>query len=83
VGEFKETLSGGTRTSVGEADKVIRQLLKNATKLNEIYGLFLDEDPVVAMRASYVAMKVADISHNFWFIWNYPKPKESELTKLL
>jgi hypothetical protein len=62
VGGFKETLSGGTRTSVGEADKVIRQLLKNATKLNEIYGLFLDEDPVVAMRASYVAMKVADQS---------------------
>jgi hypothetical protein len=62
VGGFKETLSGGTRTSVGEADTVIRQLLKNATKLNEIYGLFLDEDPVVAMRASYVAMKVAEQS---------------------
>jgi hypothetical protein len=62
VGGFKETLSGGTRTSVGEADKVIQQLLKNATKLNEIYGLFLDEDPVVAMRASYVAMKVAEQS---------------------
>jgi hypothetical protein len=62
VGGFKETLSGGTRASVGEVDKVIRQLLKNATKLNEIYGLFLDEDPVVAMRASYVAMKVADQS---------------------
>ena len=62
MGGFKETLSGGTRTSVGEADKVIRQLLKNATKLNEIYGLFLDEDPVVAMRASYVAMKVAEQS---------------------
>jgi hypothetical protein len=62
VGGFKETLSGGTRTSVGEADKVIQQLLKNATKLNEIYGLFLDEDPVVAMRASYVAIKVAEQS---------------------
>ncbi len=62
MGGFKETLSGGTRTSVGEADKVISQLLKNATKLNEIYGLFLDEDPVVAMRASYVAMKVAEQS---------------------
>ena len=62
MGGFKETLSGGTRTSVGEADKVIQQLLKNATKLNEIYGLFLDEDPVVAMRASYVAMKVAEQS---------------------
>jgi hypothetical protein len=62
VGGFKETLSGGTRTSVGEADKVISQLLKNATKLNEIYGLFLDEGPVVAMRASYVAMKVAEQS---------------------
>jgi hypothetical protein len=28
--------------------------------LSVIYDLFLDEDPVVAMRASYVAMKVAE-----------------------
>jgi len=26
---------------------------------DEIYDLFLDDDPVVAMRASYVAMKLA------------------------
>jgi hypothetical protein len=57
---FREALSGGTRTSVGDADQLIRKLLKAPSGLSEIYRLFLDEDPVVAMRASYVAMRVAE-----------------------
>ena len=57
---FRKLLTGGTRTSVGEADQVIKKLLKAPSGLSEIYGLFLDEDPVVAMRASYVAMRVAE-----------------------
>lgn len=57
---LREKLTGGTRTSVGAADEVIQKLLKNSTGLPVIYDLFLDEDPVVAMRASYVAMKVAE-----------------------
>ena len=56
----REKLTGGTRTSVGSADEVIQKLLKNTAGLSVIYDLFLDEDPVVAMRASYVAMKVAE-----------------------
>lgn len=56
----REKLTGGTRTSVGSADEVIQKLLKNSDGLPAIYDLFLDEDPVVAMRASYVAMKVAE-----------------------
>ncbi|NBX23449.1 MAG: hypothetical protein EBR52_04950 [Microbacteriaceae bacterium] len=60
MSRFSDTLSGGTRTSLGEADDVIRQLLEDDSKLNEIYELFLDEDHVVAMRASYVAMRVAE-----------------------
>ena len=58
--KLKDVLSGGTRTSVGEADQVIAKLLKAPAGLTEIYKLFLDEDPVVAMRASYVAMRVAE-----------------------
>jgi hypothetical protein len=58
---FREALSGGTRTSVGDADQLIRKLLKAPSGLSEIYRLFLDEDPVVAMRASYVAMRVAEL----------------------
>jgi hypothetical protein len=58
--KFRELLSGGTRTSVGDADQVIAKLLKSPAGLNEIYKLFLDEDPVVAMRSSYVAMRVAE-----------------------
>jgi hypothetical protein len=56
---FKEKLTGGTRTSVGAADEVIQVLLNDTDGLSAIYDLFLDEDPVVAMRSSYVAMKVA------------------------
>ena len=57
---FREVLTGGTRTSVGNAGRVIGKLLKTPSGLAEIYHLFLDEDPVVAMRASYVAMRVAE-----------------------
>jgi hypothetical protein len=60
VARFRNALSGGTRTSVGEADQVMNELLKAPAGLTEIYGLFIDEDPVVAMRASYVAMRVAE-----------------------
>ena len=62
MGGFKEALSGGTRTSVGDADQVIRKILKAPSGLAEIYKLFLDDDPVVAMRSSYVAMRVAEQS---------------------
>ena len=60
MARFRNALSGGTRTSVGEADQVMNELLKAPAGLTEIYGLFIDEDPVVAMRASYVAMRVAE-----------------------
>ena len=56
----RDTLSGGTRTSIGDADQVIQKLLKAPSGLAEVYKLFLDEDPVVAMRSSYVAMRVAE-----------------------
>jgi hypothetical protein len=60
VAGVRDTLSGGTRTSVGDADQVIKKLLKAPSGLDDVYKLFLDEDPVVAMRASYVAMRVAE-----------------------
>lgn len=60
MSDVKKILSGGTRTSVGDADRVIRELLRDPAGLDEIYNLFLDEDPVVAMRSSYVAMRVAE-----------------------
>ena len=60
MSDVKSVLSGGTRTSVGEANQVVTALLTAPAGLAEIYTLFLDDDPVVAMRASYVAMKVAE-----------------------
>ena len=60
MNDFRERLSGGTRTSVGSADQVIEEVLEDTSKLSSIYQLFLDEDAVIAMRSSYVAMKVAE-----------------------
>jgi hypothetical protein len=57
---FREKLSGGTKTSVGSADEVIQELITCSDELTTIYELFLDEDPVVVMRSSYVAMRVAE-----------------------
>ena len=57
---LRDDLSGGTRTSVGQAPAVIEQVARSPEILNEIYDLFLDDEPVVAMRSSYVAMKVAE-----------------------
>lgn len=59
---IRQKLSGGTRTSIGSADQVIKTILKSPSGLPEVYDLFLDDDPVVAMRASYVAMRVAEQS---------------------
>ena len=74
---LRQKLSGGTRTSVGSADQVIKALLKSPSGLPEIYQLFLDNDGVVAMRASYVAMRVAEQSPES------VKPFASELIKNL
>lgn len=57
---FRERLSGGTRTSVGAAGEVVQELLDDGRRVAEIYDLFLDDDPVVALRASYAAMKLAE-----------------------
>jgi hypothetical protein len=55
----RDQLLGGTRTSVGQAESVVKKALASVPLRREIYQLFLDDDPVVAMRASYVAMKMA------------------------
>ena len=68
---LRDHLSGGTRTSVGQAPAVIKQVARSPEILDEIYGLFLDDDPVVAMRSSYVAMKVAEADPES--TWGYKK----------
>lgn len=60
MSEIKEMLSGGTRTSVGNSDQVIAALVADSSGLDDVYRLFLHDDPVVAMRSSYVAMRVAE-----------------------
>lgn len=60
LGGFRDALSGGTRTLIGEAGQVTKKPLRAPSGLADVYKLFLDEDPVVAMRASHVAMRVAE-----------------------
>jgi hypothetical protein len=57
---LRDELLGGNRTSVGNAQQVIAEVLKSPKKLEEIYSLFFDDDPVIVMRSSYVAMRVAE-----------------------
>ena len=68
---LRDHLGGGTRTSVGQAPAVIKQVARSPETLHEIYDLFLDDDPVVAMRSSYVAMKVAEADPES--TWGYKK----------
>jgi hypothetical protein len=77
--DLRTHLSGGTRTSVGEAPKIIKQAIKSPETLDEIYSLFLDTDPVVAMRASYVAMKVAENDPES--TWRFKKKVMRELPR--
>jgi hypothetical protein len=59
---LRDQLTGGNRTSIGKSPAVIEEILKSPNKINEIYALFFDVDPVVAMRSSYVAMRVAEVN---------------------
>ncbi len=52
-------LSGGSITSTGNADVVIQLVQDNPKLLGDVFQLFLDKDPVVAMRSSYVFMKLS------------------------
>jgi hypothetical protein len=54
-----DLLSVGTITSAGGAGVVIDMVKENQKLLGEIFNLFLDKDPVVAMRSSYVFMKLS------------------------
>jgi hypothetical protein len=47
---LKNQLTGGNRTSTGEAQAVIQDVLMSPNQLKEIYSLFFDDDPLVVMR---------------------------------
>lgn len=57
--DIRKSLTGGNRTSVGQAADIVAVCLKSDPTLDEVYRLFDDVDPLVVMRSSYVAMKVA------------------------
>lgn len=59
---LRDQLTGGNRTSVGQSQAVIQEVLMSPNRLKEIYSLFFDDDPVVVMRSSYVAMRVAEVN---------------------
>ena len=59
MSKIKDLLSGGKITSAGKADEVVEIVKKNPNIAEEVFSLFLDKDPIVAMRSSYVFMKLS------------------------
>jgi hypothetical protein len=54
-----DILSGGKITSTGRADEVVEMVKKNSKLTDEVFNLFFDTDPIIAMRSSYVFMKLS------------------------
>jgi hypothetical protein len=53
-----EKLKGGDRRSIGRANEVVRQVLRNPTLLGELFKGMRSGDPLVRMRAADAAEKV-------------------------
>ena len=53
-----EQLKGGDRRSIGRANEVVRQVLRNPALLGELFKGMLSGDPLVRMRAADAAEKV-------------------------
>ncbi len=53
-----EKLKGGDRRSIGRANEVVRQVLRNPALFGELFKGMLSGDPLVRMRAADAAEKV-------------------------
>jgi len=53
-----EKLKGGGRRSIGQANEVVQQVLRNPTLLGELFKGMRSGDPLVRMRAADAAEKV-------------------------
>ena len=53
-----EKLKGGDRRSIGRANEVVRQVLRNPALFGELFEGMLSGDPLVRMRAADAAEKV-------------------------
>lgn len=63
--DILETLSGGDRRSIGEADRVVAQVLKTPKLFGDVIRGFTHADPLVRMRCADVAEKVSAV-HPEW-----------------
>jgi hypothetical protein len=52
-------LSGGDRRSIGRANEVVADVLKNPARFREVFDAMMASDPVVRMRAADVVEKVS------------------------
>lgn len=81
IQKMEETLSiGGKSNSLSKVDEVIREVLKDKTLLNELYGCMFSQDPWVRMRAADAFEKVCR-QHPEW-IEPYINKMQAELSGL-
>jgi len=62
---LKESLSGGDRRSIGLSDAVVKRVLKKPELVDDLFGLLLDVDRLVRMRAAD-ALEKATRDHPEW-----------------
>ncbi len=55
---IKAILTGGNPRSLGRTEEVVKLVLGNRTRLNELYGCLLEDDEIIRMRASDAFEKV-------------------------
>jgi hypothetical protein len=55
---IKAILTGGNPRSLERTEEVVTLVLRNSTRLNELYGCLLEDDEIIRMRASDALEKV-------------------------
>ncbi len=63
--EFLAQLAGGDRRSIGNANRVVRQVLADPGKFGAVIAGLSSEDPLVAMRCADAAEKISAL-HPDW-----------------
>lgn len=78
--DFEQKLTGGHHNSLGNTVEVVEEVLKNRSRLEELYQCYFSEDEVVRLRVSS-AMKRLCIAHPEW-IYPYTDKLLDEISQI-
>lgn len=65
INQFEQTLSGGHPNSLGNTEQVVKEILRDKNKLQDLYDCYGSKDEVVRLRVSS-AMKRVCKAHPDW-----------------